>query len=134
VHFLRNALDYLPRKADDDCLQELRWLYARRNLAEAQHDLAAWLNRWQKKYPKLTNWVEDNIGSTLTFYRLPRQHHKYLKSKIAKLGGRCRGSTLRSSKHTPRQETVIDLRTTRPSTARRFRNSSTPRRHSRPLP
>jgi hypothetical protein len=24
VHFLRNALDYLPRRADDDCLQELR--------------------------------------------------------------------------------------------------------------
>ena len=30
VHFLRNALDYLPRKADDDCRQELRWLYDRR--------------------------------------------------------------------------------------------------------
>lgn len=29
VHFLRNALDYLPRKADDDCLQELRWMYER---------------------------------------------------------------------------------------------------------
>jgi len=27
VHFPRNALDYLPRKADDDCLQELRWIY-----------------------------------------------------------------------------------------------------------
>lgn len=80
VHFLRNALDYLPRKADDDCLQELRWLYARRNLAEAQHDLAAWLMRWQRKYPKLTDWVEENIASTLTFYRLPRQHHKHLKS------------------------------------------------------
>jgi putative transposase len=26
VHFLRNALDYLPRKADDDCLMELRWI------------------------------------------------------------------------------------------------------------
>jgi putative transposase len=24
VHFLRNALDHLPRKADDDCLMELR--------------------------------------------------------------------------------------------------------------
>ena len=36
VHFLRNALDYLPRKADDDCRQELRWLYDRRNLKEAQ--------------------------------------------------------------------------------------------------
>jgi transposase-like protein len=24
--------------------------------------------------------VEDNIGETLTFYRLPRQHHKHMKS------------------------------------------------------
>lgn len=80
VHFLRNALDYLPRKADDDCLQELRWLYDRRNLTEAQRDLANWLTRWQKKYPKLTDWVEENIGSTLTFYRLPRLHHRHMKS------------------------------------------------------
>jgi putative transposase len=34
VHFLRNGLDYVPRKVDDDYLQELRWLYARRDLAE----------------------------------------------------------------------------------------------------
>src|SRR6476646_6738420 len=26
VHFLRNCLDHLPRKGDDDCLRELRWL------------------------------------------------------------------------------------------------------------
>ncbi len=52
VHFLRNALDHMPRKASDDCLQELRWLYDRRNLAEAQKDLAAWLTRWQKTYPR----------------------------------------------------------------------------------
>jgi len=26
LRFLRNALDYLPRKADDDFLQELRWI------------------------------------------------------------------------------------------------------------
>lgn len=26
VPFLRKALDYLPRQADDDCLKELRWL------------------------------------------------------------------------------------------------------------
>lgn len=80
VHFLRNALDYLPRKADDDCLQELRWLYHRRDIAEAQRDLSAWLSRWATKYPKLTDWVEENIGETLTFYRLPRTHHKHLKS------------------------------------------------------
>ena len=80
VHFLRNALDHLPRKADDDCLQELRWIYDRRDLAEARTDLAQWLTKWQDKYPKLTNWVEDTIEETLTFYRLPRRHHKHMKS------------------------------------------------------
>ncbi len=54
VHFLRNALDYLPRrKADDDCLTELRWFYERRNVEEARRDLTAWLAKWQGKYPKL---------------------------------------------------------------------------------
>ena len=71
VHFLRNALDYVPRKVDDDCLQELRWLYHRRDLGEARTDLAAWIGKWQSKYPRLVAWVEDNIEETLTFYRLP---------------------------------------------------------------
>jgi putative transposase len=80
VHFLRNALDHLPRKADDDCLQELRWIYDRRDLAEARADLAQWLVKWQGKYPRLTDWAEETIEETLTFYRLPRRHHKHLKS------------------------------------------------------
>ena len=80
VHFLRNALDYLPRKANDDCLLELRWLYDRRNVEEARRDLAAWLAKWSQRYPKLCAWVEENIEETLSFYRLPRQHHKNLKS------------------------------------------------------
>ena len=80
VHFLRNALDYVPRKVDDDCLRELRWLYDRRDIAEARRDLAAWLAKWQAKYAKLCAWVEDNIEETLTFYKLPQQHHKHMKS------------------------------------------------------
>ena len=79
VHFLRNALDHVPRKVDDDCLRELRWLYDRRDIAEARRDLAAWLAKWQAKYAKLCAWVEDNIEETLTFYKLPQQHHKVKK-------------------------------------------------------
>jgi putative transposase len=80
VHFLRNALDYLPRKADDDCLQELRWMYERRDVEEARRDLKLWLEKWAAKYPKLCAWVESNIEETWTFYRLPLAHHKHLKS------------------------------------------------------
>ena len=80
VHFLRNALDHLPRKADRDCLMELRWLYDRRSLEEALRDLAVWLEKWQERCPKLCNWVEENIEETFTFYRWPMAHHKHVKS------------------------------------------------------
>src|SRR3954462_5050521 len=80
VHFLRNALDHLPRKADDDCLQELRWIYDRREVAEAKADLAAWPRKWSPRYDRLTLWVEENVEETFTYYRLPRQHHKHMKS------------------------------------------------------
>jgi len=80
VHFLRNAIDHLPRKWDDDCLQELRWLYDRRQLKEAKADIRAWIEKWQGRYAKLVSWVEDNIEETLTYYRLPFRHHRHLKS------------------------------------------------------
>lgn len=80
VHFLRNALDYLPRRAQQACLQELRWLYARRNAVEARADLNGWLERWQDKHPRLCAWVEANIEETFTYYQLPIEHHKHLKS------------------------------------------------------
>jgi hypothetical protein len=38
------------------------------------------LLRWQEKYPRLCAWVEENIEETFTFNRLPREHHKHLKS------------------------------------------------------
>jgi len=80
VHFLRNALDHLPRKADDDCMKELRWIYDRRDVVEARRDLAAWLAKWQSKYPKLCDWGGQTIEETLSFYCLPLVHHKHLKS------------------------------------------------------
>ena len=80
VHFLRNALDHMPRKHLDDCLQELRWIYDRRDLSEVRRDIAQWLTKWQRKYVKLCAWVEENIEETLTYYRLPLAHHKHMKS------------------------------------------------------
>jgi len=80
VHFLRNSLDKLPKKGDDDCLTELRWLYDRRDIQEARQDLVAWLAKWQKRYRKLCDWVEENIEETWTFYRLPQRHYKHMRS------------------------------------------------------
>lgn len=80
VHFLRNALEYLPRRGDDDCLKELRWLYDRRAIEEARADLRAWLLKWEPKYAKLCAWIEESIEETWSFYALPPGHRKHLKS------------------------------------------------------
>jgi putative transposase len=80
VHFLRNALDHLPRKADDDCLQELRWLYDRRSIEEARQDLAAWIAKWATRYARLVGWVEEkpsrrrspSTGSPASTISIPR--------------------------------------------------------------
>ena len=80
VHFLRNALDHLPRKHADDCLLELRWLYDLHDLPEARRHLQQWIQRWQGVHRKLCDWVEANIEETFAFHRLPRAHHKHLKS------------------------------------------------------
>jgi len=80
VHFLRNALDHLPRKTNDDCLQELRWIYDRRDKEEAMKDLSQWLGRWGTKHDRLCKWVEKNMEETFNYYRLPIQHHKHMKS------------------------------------------------------
>lgn len=80
VHFLRNAFDYLPKKGDNACLQELRQVYEQRNIIEAQKELRAWLGKWEDKYPKLCLWAEENVGETLSFYQLPPEHYKQMRS------------------------------------------------------
>ena len=45
-----------------------------------RRDIAAWLAKWQAKYPRLCDWVEEHIEETLTYYRLPLPHHKHMKS------------------------------------------------------
>jgi len=80
AHLLRNAPDYLPRRGGDDCLTGLRWIWARRTAAEARQDLKAWIGRWQGRYSRLCQWVEENLEDTLSFCALPLARHKHLKS------------------------------------------------------
>ena len=80
MHFLRHALDSLPRQADDDCWMEWRCIYDRHDAEAARRDLARWRDKWGEKYRQLCDGVEMNSEQTLTFLSLPRQHHKHMKS------------------------------------------------------
>jgi transposase-like protein len=60
----KNALDHLPKKHADDCLQQLRWRYDRRDLNEAKSDLAAWLSKWSQANLRRQNLSQ--LGELLT--------------------------------------------------------------------
>ena len=59
---------------------------------KTRRDLSAWIAEWSARYPKLVAWVEEIIEETLTFYRLPLQHQKHLKSTnvLERLNGEIR--------------------------------------------
>jgi putative transposase len=80
VHFLRNALDHLPRKTPRrlpaGIALALRSQRSRRS--ESRPRRLAHQVAWSIR--KAHRLVDEIIEETFTCYRLPRQHHKHLKS------------------------------------------------------
>jgi hypothetical protein len=56
VHLLRNALDHLPRNADDECMTKLPWIYDRRTIEESRQGLAVWLKKWATGTQSYVTW------------------------------------------------------------------------------
>src|SRR5205085_8182445 len=73
VHFLRNALDYVPRKVDDDCLQELRWLGACPRAGKAGPGGPA---RPPRGAPRSRRLARQVVRQILKADRLGRRQHR----------------------------------------------------------
>jgi len=99
VHFLRNALDHLPRKLADDCLQELRWIGACPRAGGDGPGGPARARRGASRYRRLAGPLAGQASQAVRlgrgehrgdadprlrggrlYYRLPVQHHKHMKS------------------------------------------------------
>jgi transposase-like protein len=73
VHFLRNALDYVPRRVDDDCLQELRWLGACPRAGKAGPGGPARSRRGAARSRRLACQM---VGQISQAHRLGRREHR----------------------------------------------------------
>jgi len=67
VHFLPNALDHVPRRVDDDCLQELRWLGAYPRAGEAGPGGSA---RPHRGAPRFGAWLLDCAQMGIEHHRM----------------------------------------------------------------
>jgi putative transposase len=60
VHKLRNSFKYVPWKERKTVATDLRAIYAAATLAEAEHALARFSERWDAKYPAISpSWRAD---------------------------------------------------------------------------
>src|ERR1700720_1091404 len=73
VHFLRNALDYVPRRVDDDCLQELRWLGACPRAGEAGPGGSA---RPRRGAPRSGRLARQVVSEVFEAHRLGRRQYR----------------------------------------------------------
>ena len=82
VHCLRNALAHAKRQTDPVCLEELKGMWAYRDVGQAREALRRWIHAWGEEpgREQLMTWVEEHIEETFSVVRLPRAHRKRLKS------------------------------------------------------
>ena len=101
VHFLRNALDHLPRKADNNCLQELRSLYDRRNAGRGppRPRRLDHTPNGETATGSLSIGSRNDRGNLRLYYRLPRQSI----ISVSRAPTCSNGSTRRSSRRSPRR-------------------------------
>src|SRR5919206_387716 len=68
VHKVRNSLTYVPWKERKAVAADLRAMYAAATLAEAEHALECFAERWDTKYPAISpSWLADWDRLTVFF-------------------------------------------------------------------
>jgi len=74
-HLMQNAMAYIPSEAmREEVVADLRDVFAAPDRAEADRRLQGAVEKYAKSAPKLADWMEKNVGESLTVFCLPPQH------------------------------------------------------------
>jgi putative transposase len=79
-HKIRNALDRLPKREQDEAKELLRAIAYASSVAEALEALEAFRKRYEPWYPKAVEVLKDDWDRMVTFYRFPESHWKHLRT------------------------------------------------------
>jgi len=74
-HLMQNAMGYIPSEAmHADVVADLRDIFAAPDRTEADRRLQAAVEKFAVTAPKLADWMEKNVGESLTVFCLPPAH------------------------------------------------------------
>lgn len=80
-HLQRNAMAFVPRvEMRADVAADLRALFDSPDRAEAERRLPLVAEKYKARAPRLSAWVEANVGDGLTVFAFPRSHRRRLRT------------------------------------------------------
>lgn len=80
-HLQRNAQSYVPRVAmRRQIAEELRAVFNAGDRMQAEAQLKAMVEKYEKKAPQLAQWLEENVPEGLTVFVLPAAQRRYLRT------------------------------------------------------
>ena len=80
-HLMQNAMQHVPKvHLRKQVADELRNVFAARDLHDATDELQRFVAAHQETAPKLAAWAEENIPEGLTIFDVPIEHRKRLRT------------------------------------------------------
>ena len=80
-HLQRNAMAFVPRvEMRADVAADLRAIFDSPDRAEAERRLPLVAEKYKSRAPRLSAWVEANVGDGLTVFAFPRPHWRRLRT------------------------------------------------------
>ncbi len=80
VHALRNALDKVPKKLQEQVKELLHKVFMATTRKDAMRAFGVYKSTFIKKYPKAVETIEHRLDMLLAFYAYPSEHWKSLRS------------------------------------------------------
>ena len=80
AHKNRNVSNYLPRKYQQECVDELDKIYNAKNKHHALGAFKSWKKKWQQISPKAVNCIEKDLEELLHFYSFSESHWKKIRT------------------------------------------------------
>ena len=79
-HKLRNVLDCFPKRIRPEAAEQLRQIPYADTLKECERLRDAFVNRYQKEYPKAVQKLRADWDRMTTFYSFPKEHWTHLRT------------------------------------------------------
>lgn len=80
VHMKRNLIKIVPKKSLAEVLDYLDDVLKAKDIQEAISIANGMIATYEDTYPKLTRFLEDNLGDVMTFLASPKRHHRKIHS------------------------------------------------------